>query len=100
MDAISSIKTKTTNAIDYRLKTKEKTIDYRNKISNEQADSIIKSAEDLINDPNFRPYFFKTLYLIGPGRFIEAMDIARKAIDANCKPCIFVKRLKEYRDAI
>lgn len=62
-----------------------------------QANAIVDQATDLINDQKFRPYFFKTLKIIGPTNFYEAMDFARKT-DASCRPCMFVKRLKELRD--
>lgn len=68
------------------------------KITKAQADEIIKQAVDLIDNPKFKPYFFKTLYLIGATDFYEAMDYARKSENPDCRPCIFVKRLKIYRD--
>lgn len=73
---------------------------YRGEISNEKAEFIIEQAVDLISDANFRPFFFKTLYMIGPANFYECMDIARKLPDLKCRPCFFVKRLKHYRDQV
>lgn len=72
----------------------------KNKISVKQADAIIAQALDLINNPDFKPYFFNTLYKIGPTNFYEAMDFARKTPNIKCRPCFFVKRLKEYRDGL
>lgn len=77
-----------------------KTIAHSNKpqtITVLEADRLIRAAADLITDPAFKPFFFKTLYIIGKQNFIEAMDMARKA-EANCRSCIFVKRIKELRD--
>lgn len=86
-------------SIDYRKQTNKTSIDYRTIVSSRQADEMINQAVDLISNQDFRPFFFKTLYLIGPTDFYEAMDYARKQ-DVKCQPCIFVKRLKEYRDRI
>lgn len=86
-------------SIDYRKQTNLTSIDYRTIVTSKQADEIINQAIDLISNQDFRPFFFKTLYLIGPTDFYEAMDYARKQ-DVKCQPCIFVKRLKEYRDRI
>lgn len=68
------------------------------KTTTKQEDAIIDQAVDLISNPKFRPYFFKTLKIIGPAAFYEAMDWARKT-EARCQPCVFVKRLKELRTA-
>lgn len=84
-------------SIDYRNKHSNNSIDYRTIVSSKDADKIIEQALDLISDQKFKPFFFKTLYLIGPTNFYEAMDYARKQT-VKCQPCIFVKRLKEYRD--
>lgn len=75
-----------------------KTIAIENKVvmTLQQEDAIINQALDLINDVKFKPYFYKTLKIIGPTAFYEAMDWARKT-SADCRPCMFVKRLKEVR---
>jgi hypothetical protein len=97
LNTISSVlKSKT---IGYREQNKLNTIDYRTIVTSKQADAIVAQAEDLINNPDFRPYFFKTLYIIGPEKFYEAMDRARSAKDPKCRPCLFVNSLKEFRNA-
>lgn len=65
-----------------------------------QADAIVDQAVDLIDNQKFRPFFFKTLYLIGPTNFYFCMDLARKEVNIKCRPCFFVKLLKEYRDRL
>jgi hypothetical protein len=94
--ALHNIKTPIETPIDYR-KIQENKKSASGKMTMFQADEIIKQAVDLISNEDFRPYFYKTLYLIGPANFYEAMDYARKQ-QVNCQPCIFAKRLKEYRD--
>lgn len=86
-------------SIDYRSNSINKSIDYRTIVSTQEADKIIEAALDLISDQKFKPFFFKTLYIIGPSNFYESMDYARKQ-SVECRPCIFVKRLKEYRDRV
>lgn len=66
-------------------------------LTTKEADALVAEAADLISDPNFRPFFFKTLYIIGPVNFREAVQTARNADKAKCKPCVFVNRLKEHR---
>ena len=83
-------------SIDYRTIDKSK-INSNKKLSTSQAEEIIEQALSLISDLKFKPFFYKTLYLIGPEAFYEAMDFAAKS-KAQCKECIFVKRLKEYRN--
>lgn len=83
--------------IDYRGNNNLKTIDYSKQLTTKQADSLVAQAQDLISDHKFRPFFFKTLYIIGPTAFLEAIDYARSSIDPKCRPCIFVNRLKEHR---
>ena len=41
-------------------------------------DNIIGSVSDLIDDPKYKPFFYKHLYRIGPVRFIEIAEEARK----------------------
>lgn len=64
-----------------------------------EADRLVREATDLIDNKDFEPFFFKTLYIIGKQNFIEAMDMARKA-DVRCRSCIFVKRIKGLRDSM
>jgi hypothetical protein len=33
---------------------------------------------DLVDDPNYLPFFFKKLYAIGPAEFMSLADTARK----------------------
>lgn len=61
------------------------------------ADELITEALDLIDNKNFKPYFYKTLYLIGADRFRAAMSDARSHASARCRPCLFAGRLKELR---
>lgn len=85
-------------------------IDYSNKTNNnyssivtgegikkQVADQLITEALDLIDNKNFKPYFYKTLYIIGVDRFRSAMVDARAAVNARCRPCIFAGLLKQYR---
>jgi hypothetical protein len=69
---------------------------YSTKISKTTADRMIAEALDLISNPEFKPYFFKTLYIVGEAKFRQAMEIARTA-DADCRPCLFAKILKNMR---
>lgn len=62
--------------------------------------TLISEAEDLIDDPKFKPYFYKTFHLIGPSRFLEAMNYARKEPNLRCRPCVFVHQLKKFRDQV
>lgn len=86
-------------SIVYRDLNNNNSIDYRKRLTTKLAESIIRQASDLISNEDFKPYFFNTLYMIGPENFYEAMDYAKKQ-DVRCQPCIFVKRLKEYRNAV
>lgn len=85
------------NLKNYSTIVKDNKIDKPNKA---QADAIVDQALDLISDEKFRPFFFKTLYIIGPTNFYEAMDKARQVPDLKCRPCFFVKRLKQHRDSV
>lgn len=80
--------------IDYRQKVKEKTIDYStNKISIEDADSIINSIAHLIDNNDYRPYFYKKLYACGAGMFLS---IAKRAEEGKTPSRLFVALLKAY----
>jgi hypothetical protein len=48
------------------------------KLTKDQAEATIASVTDLIDDPAFKPYFFKRLYSMGVERFLEAADAARR----------------------
>lgn len=49
------------------------TIDYRG-----QGDLVIQEVQDLIDDANYLPFFYKRLYAVGPTRFLAIADHARK----------------------
>lgn len=54
--------------------------DYRppQKPTKEEAEKVIESVSDLIDDRKFEPFFFKHLYLRGSERFLELADEARE----------------------
>lgn len=47
-------------------------------LTHAQADNVMASCLDLIDDDRYRPFFFKKLYTIGPARFVEQAEKARK----------------------
>ncbi len=96
MESISQSLNQRTIAIGVKTNTTI-AIDYSKKVSNSQADIIIEQVSDLIDDPKFKPFFFRTLTIVGPDAFYESADWARKTT-ARCQGCMFVKRLKEHRD--
>ncbi len=42
------------------------------------AETIMGSVADLIDDPKYRPWFFSCLYKLGPQRFLDIAEAARK----------------------
>lgn len=72
-------------------------IDYSSMNNNdwkEQGDRVMSMVTDLIDDPAYKPFFFKRLYTIGPTRFLDCAEIARKC---GFKPGRkFVKLLNDY----
>lgn len=58
-----------------------------------QAEKIMESCVDLIDAPKYRPFFFKRLYVIGPAKFMELADHARKYGKQPSR--LFVKMLRE-----
>lgn len=50
----------------------------KDKPSAKEADAIIADCLDLIDDQNFKPFFYKKLYELGKGRFLEQAYKARK----------------------
>lgn len=56
----------------------------RNKVSSIEsietieANKVIESVSDLIDDPKYLPFFFKRYYAIGKERFLESAYKARK----------------------
>lgn len=49
------------------------------KLLKKEADKAMQEVEDLIDDPTFKPFFFKALYRIGVDKFFKAATEARKA---------------------
>lgn len=47
-------------------------------LTKDQAEEVMAGVSDLIDDPKYRPYFFKRLYQIGVDNFLEAAALARK----------------------
>lgn len=43
----------------------------------EEADEIIDRVSDLIDDPQYKPFFFKKLHQLGEERFLQIADAAR-----------------------
>ena len=50
----------------------------KDKPNAKEADAIIADCKDLIDDPKFNPFFYKKLYELGKGRFMEQAYKARK----------------------
>ena len=50
----------------------------KDKPNAKEADAIIADCKDLIDDPKFNPFFYKKLYELGKGRFLEQAYKARK----------------------
>lgn len=48
-------------------------------LKREEAEAIIAGVEHLIDDPKFKPFFFRKLYELGPTRFMEIADQSRHA---------------------
>lgn len=57
-----------------------------------EADNIIKSTEDLIDDESYKPFFYKRLYAIGKSKYLEIADHCRKHGKVPAK--LFVYMLK------
>ena len=69
-----------TSTIDHGSYKKIPTIDHGNtKVTTTQADRIIQSVTDLINDSKFNPFFYKKLYKLGPTEFVYRAKRAREA---------------------
>lgn len=58
-----------------------------------EADNIIKSTEDLIDDESYKPFFYKRLYAIGKSKYLEIADHCRKHGKVPAK--LFVYMLKK-----
>ena len=70
------------------------TIDLKlNKMPKKEADILMASVNHLIDDPSYKPFFFKVLYKIGRSRFIELALMAEKGKHPSR---LFVYLLKEY----
>ena len=50
----------------------------KDKPNAKEADAIIADCKDLIDDQNFKPFFYKKLYELGKARFMEQAYKARK----------------------
>ena len=50
----------------------------KDKPNAKEADAIIADCIDLIDDQKFKPFFYKKLYELGKGRFLEQAYKARK----------------------
>lgn len=50
----------------------------KHSLTKNQADRIIETVADLIDDPKYKPFFFKRLYVIGPTNFLTIYDQAKK----------------------
>lgn len=61
-------------------------------LSAPEADAVIKSCVDLIDDKRYEPFFYKKLYKLGKSRFLEMAERARKYGNSNGK--FFVHLLK------
>lgn len=79
------------NTIAYRQKAIVNTIGY-SRINPVEADKVIASVDDLIDDCRFKPFFYKKLYKLGPTQFLEYADRARKG--TKSKPGLFCKILR------
>ena len=73
---------------NYRKNNSNRNIDYK-----EIGDNIIEMVSDLIDDPKYKPFFYKRLYAIGPDEFLGAAEKARKIGFRRGR--MFVKLLKE-----
>lgn len=49
------------------------------RLTKEEANDILRQVEDLIDDPKYKPFFFKALYRIGVEEFLLAAAEARQA---------------------
>jgi hypothetical protein len=63
------------------------------------ADSLVAEATEMMDNSDFKPYLYKTLFMIGKEKFLEAMNAARRA-NARCQQCYFAKVLKNMRDQV
>lgn len=66
-----------TENYSYRDKTIRKTIAIE-KMTAKEADSIIEEYKDLIDNKDYKPFFYKKLYSLGRFKFIEKAEQARK----------------------
>lgn len=79
------------NTIAYRQKAIVNTIAY-SKIKPFEADRILESVSDLIDDKKYKPFFYKRLYILGPTKFLELADRARKG--SKSKSGLFCKLMR------
>ena len=62
---------------NYRTIEVNKVNNYRT-IDTIEADNIIKSTMDLIDDESYKPFFYKKLYALGKGKYLSIADHCRK----------------------
>ena len=62
-------------------------------MTTEQANNLMDECSDLISDANYRPFFFKKLYAIGPTAFLQLADHTRKYGKYPAR--LFVKMLRQ-----
>lgn len=84
-------------SIDNKNKFNYSSIDYR-RPTNSEAEHLVDKALRIGIDDNFKPYFFKTAYMIGVRLFDEALEHAQNYKGAKCIQCVFVHRLKQHRN--
>lgn len=58
-----------------------------------EADNIIKSTMDLIDDESYKPFFYKRLYSLGKSKYLSTAEHCRKYGKAPAK--LFVYMLKK-----
>lgn len=58
-----------------------------------EADNIIESTKDLIDDQSYKPFFYKRLYSLGKSKYLSTAEHCRKYGKAPAK--LFVYMLKK-----
>ncbi len=81
------IKNNNYSSIEKKLNTNYRTIDTI------EADNIIKSTMDLIDDESYKPFFYKRLYSLGKSKYLSTAEHCRKYGKKPAK--LFVYMLKE-----
>lgn len=88
-----------TKEILQKQKNNYRTIDYSSNIITNyrtidtiEADNIIKSTIDLIDDESYKPFFYKRLYSVGKSKYLSTAEHCRKYAKTPAK--LFVYMLK------